>query len=396
MPFWRRRHDEPPTPEVDEPVDPSLVDPDWEPDPADFGVLDDGTPVEPLPTTDPLLPFEPEPPSMMTIGIPAPVPVEPPPTPTWADPVHETPVSEADSTADSEAALEHGLEQTRGNFMSRLRTFLGTEATGPSWDDVEETLIAGDVGAALAIDLVERARKRREPGGPEAAIRAELAALLVPRDLAWTPRSAVAGGPAVVLVVGVNGTGKTTTIGKLASRYAAEGRSVILAAADTFRAAAIDQLRIWADRAKVPMIAHAPGADPGAVVYDALDAAVARGADLVIADTAGRLHTRSNLMDELAKVRRIVDKRLPGAEPETLFVLDATTGQNGLAQAKAFHESVGLTGIVLTKLDSTAKGGIVFAIEDALKVPVRFVGVGEAVGDLIPFDPDAFVAALFA
>jgi fused signal recognition particle receptor len=361
------------------------------PDPADFGVLDDGTPVEPLPTADPLLPFEPEPRSAISIDIPAPVPVEPPPTPTSEEPGVPT------SEADQEAALEHGLERTRGNFMSRLRTFLGTgTGEGPSWDDVEETLIGGDVGAALAIDLVERARRRREPGGPEAAVRAELAALLVPRDPGWSPRSAVSGGPAVVLVVGVNGTGKTTTIGKLASRYAGEGRSVILAAADTFRAAAIDQLRIWADRANVPMIAHAPGADPGAVVYDAIDAAVARGADLVIADTAGRLPTRSNLMDELAKVRRIIDKRLPGAEPETLFVLDATTGQNGLAQAKAFHESVGLTGIVLTKLDSTAKGGIVFAIEDALKVPVRFVGVGEGVGDLIPFDPDAFVAALFA
>jgi fused signal recognition particle receptor len=393
MPFWRRRHDEPPTPEVDEPVDPSLVDPDWEPDPADFGVLDDGTPVEPLPTTDPLLPFGAEPQSVLSIDIPAPVPVEPPPTPAWAEPVRDAPALEADP----EAALEHGLERTRGNFMSRLRTFLGTgTGEGPSWDDVEETLIAGDVGAALAIDLVERARKRREPGGPEAAVRAELAALLVQRDLDWEPRSAVPGGPAVLLIVGVNGTGKTTTIGKLASRYAGEGRSVLLAAADTFRAAAIDQLRIWADRAKVPMIAHAPGADPGAVVYDALDAAVARGADLVIADTAGRLHTKSNLMDELSKVRRIVDKRLPGAEPETLFVLDATTGQNGLAQARAFHEAVGLTGIVLTKLDSTAKGGIVFAIEDALHVPVRFVGVGEAVGDLIPFDPEAFVTALFA
>jgi fused signal recognition particle receptor len=390
MPFWRRRRDEPPVPEVDEPVDPALVDPDWEPDPADFGDLDDGTPVEPIPATDPLLPFDAEPPSMMTIQIPAPVPVAPPPSPEWAEPVHEP-------APTPEAALEVGLERTRGNFMSRLRGFLGTgTGEGPSWDEVEETLIAGDVGAALAIDLVERARRRHEPGGAEAAIRAELAALLVPRDLAWSPRSAIAGGPAVVLVVGVNGTGKTTTIGKLASRYAGEGRSVILAAADTFRAAAIDQLRIWADRAKVPMIAHAPGADPGAVVYDALDAAVARGADLVIADTAGRLHTRSNLMDELAKIRRIVDKRLPGAEPETIFVLDATTGQNGLAQAKAFHEAVGLTGIVLTKLDSTAKGGIVFAIEDALKVPVRFVGVGEGVGDLIPFDPDAFVAALFA
>ena len=295
------------------------------------------------------------------------------------------------------AALDAGLERTRGGFMARLRGFLGTpDAGGPSWDDVEETLIGGDVGASLAIELVERARSRRHPDGPEAAIRAELAALLVPRDLDWTPRPATGDGPAVVLVVGVNGTGKTTTIGKLASRYAGDGHSIILAAADTFRAAAIDQLRIWADRAHVPVVAHAPGADPGAVVYDALDAAVARGADLVIADTAGRLHTRSNLMDELAKIRRIVDKRLPGATPEILFVLDATTGQNGLAQARAFHEAVGLTGIVLTKLDSTAKGGIVFAIEDALKVPVRFVGVGEGINDLLPFDPVAFVEALFA
>jgi len=394
MPFWRRRRDEPPTPEVDEPVDPALVDPDWEPDPADFGVLDDGTPVEPLPETDPLLPFAPEPQAAMTIDIPAPVPVAPPPTPAWAASIHEI---IPETPAETEAALEAGLARTRGNFMGRLRGFLGTgTGEGPSWDEVEETLIAGDVGAALAIDLVERARRRHEPGGAEEAIRLELASLLVARDLAWSPRSAVAGGPAVVLVVGVNGTGKTTTIGKLASRYTSEGRSVILAAADTFRAAAIDQLRIWADRAKVPMVAHAPGADPGAVVYDALDAAVARGADIVIADTAGRLHTKSNLMDELSKVRRVIDKRLPGAEPETIFVLDATTGQNGLTQAKAFHDAVGLTGIVLTKLDSTAKGGIIFAIEDALKIPVRYVGVGEAVGDLVPFDPDAFVSALFA
>jgi fused signal recognition particle receptor len=293
--------------------------------------------------------------------------------------------------------LDAGLARTRSGFMSRLRGFLGSGAAdGPSWADVEETLIAGDVGAALSIQLVERAQARRDAGGPEAAIRAELAALLVARDPSWGPHPAVPGGPAVVLVVGVNGTGKTTTIGKLASRYQAEGHSIILAAADTFRAAGIEQLRIWADRAGVPVVAHAPGADPGAVVYDALDAAIARGADLVIADTAGRLHTRSNLMDELAKVRRIIDKRLPGGTPETLFVLDATTGQNGLAQAKAFHQAVGLTGIVLTKLDSTAKGGIVFAIEDALKVPVRFVGLGEGIGDLLPFDPDAFVAALFA
>jgi fused signal recognition particle receptor len=281
--------------------------------------------------------------------------------------------------------------------MARLRGILGGAGTaGPSWEDVEETLIGGDVGAVLAMEVVERARRRRESGGSEEAVRAELTALLVPRNGEWTPRAAAPGQPAVVLVVGVNGTGKTTTIGKLAWRYRNEGRSVLLAAADTFRAAAIEQLEHWASRAGVTVVAHAPGADPGAVVYDALDAAVARHIDLVIADTAGRLHTKVNLMDEVAKIRRIVDKRLPGAQAETLFVLDATTGQNGLAQARAFHEAVGLTGIVLTKLDSTSKGGIVFAIEDALKVPVRFVGVGEKVGDLVPFDPDAFVAALFA
>jgi fused signal recognition particle receptor len=291
--------------------------------------------------------------------------------------------------------LETGLARTRGSLMTRLRGALGGPIDDATWDDVEETLIAGDVGASLAMRVVERARARRDTGGAEAAVQAELAALLVTRDGDWSPQPSVAGGPAVILVVGVNGTGKTTTIGKLAARYAAEGRSVLLAAADTFRAAAIDQLRIWAERADVPVVAHAPNADPGAVVYDALDAAIARGADLVIVDTAGRLHTKSNLMDELAKVRRVVDKRVPGAVPETLFVLDATTGQNGLSQAKAFHQSVGLTGVALTKLDSTAKGGIVFAIENELGIPVRFVGVGEKIGDLLPFDPNAFVEALF-
>ncbi len=404
MPFWRRNRDGPaePPPEV---IEPEEVKSGWESDPADFG---DPTPVveaapEPAQTETELDPVretapepaaepEPKPGPQAAIAPPAPEPAaeSAPDAPGFAafDPTAFLAVAKP-------ATIDAGLERSRGGFMSQLRGYLGG-ADGPAWDDVEETLIAGDVGAALAIDVVERARKRRDPDGPEAAVRAELAALLVHRDLDWEPRSAVPGGPAVLLVVGVNGTGKTTTIGKLAARYAAEGRSIILAAADTFRAAAIDQLRIWADRAKVPVVAHAPGADPGAVVYDALDAAVARGADLVIADTAGRLHTKSNLMDELAKIRRIIDKRLPGAEPETFFVLDATTGQNGLAQAVAFHEAVGLTGIVLTKLDSTSKGGIVFAIEHALNIPVRFVGVGEGAGDLIVFDPDAFVEALFA
>jgi fused signal recognition particle receptor len=319
-------------------------------------------------------------------------PIEEPPAPTprpgalWGPGIGPPPPEVTE-------ALNAGLARTRGALVSQLRgAFRGDDT---DWDEVEETLIAADVGASLAIEVVEKARRRRDEAGPEAAVRGELASLLVDREPGWSPRQPEAGGPAVVLVVGVNGTGKTTTIGKLAARYTAEGRRVLLAAADTFRAAAIDQLRIWADRAGVQVVAHAPNADPAAVVYDALDAAVARNADLVIADTAGRLHTKSNLMDALAKIRRTVDKRVPGIAPETLFVLDATTGQNGLAQARAFHDAVGLTGIVLTKLDSTAKGGIVFAIEHDLQVPVRFVGVGEKVDDLLPFDPDAFVEALF-
>ena len=291
--------------------------------------------------------------------------------------------------------LEAGLEKTRTGFGARLRTAFGGVGTDADWEEVEETLITGDVGAQLSMSIVERARKRRDLT-VEQAVRAELEAILEGREAgAWEPEPAVDGAPAVVLVVGVNGTGKTTTIGKLAARERALGRRVVLAAADTFRAAAIDQLRIWAQRTDAEIVAHAQNADPAAVVYDALDAAIARHAHLLIADTAGRLHTKANLMDELAKIRRVIDKRLPGARVETLFVLDATTGQNGLAQAKAFHEAVALTGVVLTKLDSTAKGGIVFAIEQDLGVPVRFVGVGERADDLLPFDPPGFVAALF-
>ena len=294
------------------------------------------------------------------------------------------------------ANLESGLARSRGGFMGRLRGLFGGGTISPEdWDAVEEALIAGDVGGSLARRIVEGARARRDAPSAEAAVRAELEGLLAPRDPDWDLRPAVDGHPTIILVVGVNGTGKTTTIGKLAHREARAGRQVLLAAADTFRAAAIDQLRIWADRARAEVVAHAPGADPGAVVYDALDAALARGTDVVLVDTAGRLHTKANLMDELAKIRRVIDRRLPGATPETLFVLDATTGQNGLAQAAAFHATVGLTGIVLTKLDSTARGGIVFAIENELRIPVRFVGVGEGIDDLLPFEPARFVAALF-
>ncbi|MFI5225340.1 MAG: signal recognition particle-docking protein FtsY [Candidatus Limnocylindrales bacterium] len=383
--FWRRRprDDESATQEVvEEPVGAETADMETAA-PSATPPADD----VPAPAAQPLPPAEPVPPAEPAL-IAEPVPA------LMAEPVHETPRTEAETEAVVEAELAAGLTRTRGGFMHRLRGILGGgDAT--DWDEVEETLIGGDVGAALAMRVVERARARHDPAGGEAAIRAELAGLLVPRDGPWEPRPGPAGGPAVILVIGVNGTGKTTTIGKLAARYRAAGRSVLLAAADTFRAAAIEQLQVWATRSGATVVAHAPGADPGAVVYDALDAAVARRIDLVIADTAGRLHTKVNLMDELAKVRRIIDKRLPGCEPETLFVLDATTGQNGLSQATAFHQAVGITGIVLTKLDSTAKGGIVFAIEDSLRVPVRFVGVGEGVGDLIPFDPTAFVEALF-
>ena len=282
------------------------------------------------------------------------------------------------AVGDAEPSLESGVARSRSGFMARLHGLFGTGFDEASWADVEETLIAGDVGGALALEVVERARRRRDVPDPEAAVRAELAALLVSRGgEEWLPRRAAADVPAVILVVGVNGTGKTTTIAKLAQRERSRGQRVLLAAADTFRAAAIEQLSAWAARLDVPVVAHQAGADPSAVVYDALDAAIARAADLVIVDTAGRLHTKHNLMDELAKIRRTIDKRLPGGEPEVLFVLDATTGQNGLAQARAFHEASPLTGIVLAKLDSTAKGGIVFAVEQALGVPVLFVGIGE-------------------
>lgn len=294
--------------------------------------------------------------------------------------------------------LESGLERSRGGFMSRLRGLLGgSRVPEEAWQEAEEALIAGDVGASLAMDVVEQARERsnRDPNlDAMTAVREELLARLTTMPAANWPVGRP-GAPAILLIVGVNGTGKTTTIGKLAAREQAAGRRVIMAAADTFRAAAVEQLRTWATRAGAEVVAHAPGADPAAVVYDALDAAVARRAETVIVDTAGRLHTKVNLMDELAKIRRIVNRRLPDAEPATLFVLDATTGQNGLAQAVAFHEAVGLSGIVLTKLDSTARGGIVFAIVDRLHLPIVAVGVGERAADLVPFDPVAFVDALF-
>jgi fused signal recognition particle receptor len=288
------------------------------------------------------------------------------------------------------------IAPTRRGLSGRLLGLLRGPIDDDTWEDVEEALIAADLGAELAGRIVAGARRRSQVTSAEAAVQAELLGLFTPRDPTPWPRLVAPGVPAVVLVVGVNGTGKTTTIAKLAHRFSTRGAKVLLAAGDTFRAAAIEQLQAWADRLALPLVAHAAGADPSAVVYDALDAAAARGTNVVIIDTAGRLHTKSNLMDELNKIRRTIGKRLPEAQPEVLFILDATTGQNGLAQARAFHESAGLNGIVLTKLDSTARGGIAFAIEDALKVPVLFIGVGEKPEDLLDFDPNAFVEALFA
>jgi fused signal recognition particle receptor len=292
--------------------------------------------------------------------------------------------------------LQDALRPTRMGFAERVRSLLGAGAVDDeTWEEVEEVLISADLGAELAIEVCDRARARTDVGAQK-ALQLELLALFAQRQAVPWPRIPGRGIPAVILVVGVNGTGKTTTIAKLAYRFKSLGAKVLLAAADTFRAAAIEQLETWAGRIDVPVISHAAGADPSAVVFDAMDAAVARGMDVVIIDTAGRLHTKANLMEELAKIRRTIGKRSPEAQPEVLFVLDATTGQNGLMQAKAFHEASGLTAIALTKLDSTAKGGVAFANERAMNVPVLFVGIGEKPTDLRDFDPNAFVAALFA
>ena len=261
------------------------------------------------------------------------------------------------------------------------------------YDGLEEALILADIGAEAAVDTVAQLRKRvsqrllTRAEEVKDALRDILRSKLEVGDSALV----LEGKPAVVLVIGVNGVGKTTSIGKLAARLKAEGKKVLLCAGDTFRAAAADQLEIWAGRAGVDIVRQHEGADPGAVLFDALQAAKARGADVVLCDTAGRLHNKQNLMNELAKLRKIIDRECPDSSCETLLVLDATTGQNGLIQARTFKETAGLTGIILTKLDGTAKGGIVVAIAQELNVPVKFVGVGEGIDDLKPFDTKEFV-----
>ena len=265
------------------------------------------------------------------------------------------------------------------------------------YEELEEALILADIGAATAADTVVQLRKRvsqkllTRADEVKDALRDLLAEKLDVGDTALH----VDTQPSVVLIIGVNGVGKTTSIGKLAARLKSEGKKVLLCAGDTFRAAAADQLEIWANRAGVDIVRQHEGADPGAVLFDALQAAKARHADVVLCDTAGRLHNKQNLMNELAKLRKIIDRETPDAAKETLLVLDATTGQNGLIQARQFKETAGLTGIILTKLDGTAKGGIVVAIAQELQVPVKFVGVGEGIDDLRPFDAGEFTKELF-
>ena len=264
------------------------------------------------------------------------------------------------------------------------------------YEELEEALILADIGAATAADTVAQLRKQvsQKLLGRADEVKDALRDILAEKLDVGDPSMDLSTQPSVVLIIGVNGVGKTTSIGKLAARYKSEGKKVLLCAGDTFRAAAADQLEIWADRAGVDIVRQHEGADPGAVLFDALQAAKARNVDVVLCDTAGRLHNKQNLMNELAKLRKIIDREVPDAAKETLLVLDATTGQNGLIQARQLKETAGLTGIILTKLDGTAKGGIVVAIAQELQVPVKFVGVGEGIGDLRPFDAREFTREL--
>ncbi|MHB0972331.1 MAG: signal recognition particle-docking protein FtsY [Thermoanaerobaculia bacterium] len=296
--------------------------------------------------------------------------------------------------------LKRGLFMTHTEIIEKVKEAVtpGLPVDQSVVDALEEGLLGADVGAELTTELIERLERRvREENISTVeslahALREETRRL-IPAQVKGGIDTAGAK-PFVILVVGVNGTGKTTTIAKLAQKWTAEGKSVLLGAADTFRAAAIDQLQMWADRVGVPMVKHKPGADPGAVAHDSITAAKARGTDIVIIDTAGRLHNKGHLMQELAKIRRVIDKEMPGAPHETLLVLDGTTGQNGVSQAGAFLEAAKITGLVVTKLDGTAKGGVILSIMRHFSIPVKFVGVGESADDLLPFDPDAFLDAL--
>ena len=298
--------------------------------------------------------------------------------------------------------LQSGLSKTRQSFVYRLDTlFLGKkEIDQELFDDLEEILITADLGVNTVLELLDEVRKevkRAALKDPQALkevlsskIRGYLQEIDTSNKLAMPEK-----GPLVIMVIGVNGVGKTTSIGKLAAKFVRSGRSVLLVAGDTFRAAAIDQLKIWGDRNDIEVVSQKPGSDPSSVVFDAMELGIARDYDVVLIDTAGRLHTQVNLMEELKKIKRVIGKKLEGAPHEVMLVLDATTGQNGISQAKMFNEAVGITGVTLTKLDGTAKGGIVINISRELKIPVRFIGVGEQIDDLRDFNSKEFVDALF-
>ena len=294
--------------------------------------------------------------------------------------------------------ISAGLKKTRDSLMGRLEDLAAgfTKVDEDFFDELEETLIMGDVGANVTMRIMDELRDRvrhagiTEPSEVIGQLREIITGLMgeeSPLDLSTKP--------SVVLVIGVNGVGKTTTIGKMAAYLRGEGKQVLLAAADTFRAAAAEQLAVWADRAGAELIRHEEGSDPASVVFDAIHAGKSRGADVIICDTAGRLHNKKNLMDELSKIARVISRELPDAAVEVLLVLDATTGQNAISQARSFQEAAGITGIILTKLDGTAKGGAVIGIREELGVPVKFIGVGEGIDDLRPFVPAEFAAALF-
>ncbi len=291
-----------------------------------------------------------------------------------------------------------GLKKTRESMSEAIENMLHSykDIDEELYEDLEEILVMGDVGVVTASEIVEKLRERvKEKNiGTPARVKEQIKEI-VAEMLKGEEEMSLITMPSVILVIGVNGVGKTTTIGKMAAMYKAQGKKVILGAADTFRAAAIEQLEVWADRAGVDIVKHKEGADPAAVVFDTIQAGISRNADIIICDTAGRLHNKKNLMDELAKIYRVIDKELPYSDRESLLVLDATTGQNAVNQAREFKNVAEITGIVLTKLDGTARGGVVLAIKNDLRVPVKFVGVGEQIDDLQPFNPMAFAEGLF-
>ncbi len=295
--------------------------------------------------------------------------------------------------------IKQGLKKTRDSIMGQIDGLLKsfTKIDEELFEELEELLVMGDVGVNTAGHICDELRARvKKEGVKDPALINGMLKDIISEMLSGGQELDMSTAPSVILVIGVNGVGKTTTIGKMAAAFKQQGKKVIMAAADTFRAAAIDQLQIWAERSGADIVRQNEGSDPAAVVFDAISAAKARGADVIICDTAGRLHNKRHLMDELAKINRIIDRELPDCSKEILLVLDATTGQNAVNQAREFKNAVGITGIVLTKLDGTAKGGVVLAIKEGLGIPVKYIGVGEQIDDLQPFDPQDFTEALFA